>query len=180
MTQYLSQKALAGVVLSSLLLGFLLGAVYDVLRIRRRILPIKSRLASTIAVAFEDVLFFAIGGCLTSLMFYLVNNGEVRIMGVLGLVPGFVVWRLTLSRLLMCVVDLLLGLIRRLYIAIMRRILAPIGRRFANIFGLVGRKVDNIKRKHRTKRVICRAIRDASRGFDVKSENIKVRRKARS
>lgn len=61
----------------------------------------RGKNAETVVIAAEDVLFFLISAVLFSFQTYWVNEGEIRIWGILLLFLGFVLWRLTLGKLLL-------------------------------------------------------------------------------
>lgn len=169
MTQYLSQWTPARLLLASVLVGIGLSAFYDIARIRRRLTRgIRGVLAVTLT-ALEDVIFFAVAGVTCSLMFYVICNGEVRMLGIVGLLPGFLLWRATAGRLILSVLDRIIDLIRRIVRFIWTRIAEPpvrwISQRLAK---LVNRTADRIRRKHRaryTRRSQKKAILLAKRGF---------------
>lgn len=184
MTQYLSQKALFSLLLISFPMGFCLSAVYDVFRIRRRLIPGPSGFVAGLWTAVEDVLFFLFAGVCTVLMFYLLNNGQVRVLGLLGLIPGFYLWRLTFSRLLFFSVDWLLKLIRMVGNILYHKILLPpvrfCVRTVSNQIHRIGAFLDGNRRRRNTRRICKRAIRDASLGFCTERKWIQYEKKRKS
>lgn len=181
MTQYLSQKALFSLLLTSFPMGFCLSAFYDLFRIRRRLIPGPSGFVAGLWTAIEDVIFFLCAGVCTVLMFYLLNNGQVRVLGLVGLIPGFFLWRLTFSRLLFLAVDGLLRLIRSLGRFLYQKILLPPVRFFARAAASQIHRItaflDESRRRRNTRRICRRAIRDASLGFGEERKWIRNEKK---
>lgn len=184
MTQYLSQKALFSLLLISFPMGFGLSAFYDLFRIRRRLIPGPSGFVSNLWTAVEDVIFFLCAGVCAVLMFYLLNNGQIRVLGLIGLIPGFFLWRLTFSRLLFWVVDGLLLLLRTVGKFLVQRICLP-PLRFCT--GAVKRLIHRIsifakenRQRRNTRRICRRAIRDASAGFGEERTRVRNEKKRKS
>ena len=127
----ISQGALALLYWYALLLGVGLGALYDVLRItriflgmhysrravsriRRVRLPLigqpkrrRMRRSLGVVVFFEDLFFSLSAGISVILLFYLVNQGRVRPPVILAVGAGFLLYRVTLGRLVMTASELI-------------------------------------------------------------------------
>ena len=135
--------------LASLILGFLLGLVYDVFRtlrvMRREIVP--ERVDSAI-VFVEDLLFSVICAVCVSLLSYAMNRGRIRWFSLLAMAAGFGLYRKTLSRAVMMFALWL----RRLCSAAYR---ATLGKWLA----LMGRFIWKKRRIRLTKRVQSRLIK---------------------
>lgn len=121
----ISQFAIGALYLYAVLLGLFLGAIYDGLRITRvffgnhysrrtarRLREIKLPLipgaktrgesrALGIIVFFEDLLFCLFAGISLILLLYGLNNGKFRFSVVLCVGLGFLIYRVTLGRLVM-------------------------------------------------------------------------------
>lgn len=76
----------------SLVLGIVLGALYDIVRAVRMLT--KARGARVI---ISDVLFFTVCGVITSLFALPFNKGDVRAFIIFGEAVGFLAYRLTLG-----------------------------------------------------------------------------------
>ncbi len=121
----ISQAALARLYLYALLLGGVLGAIYDGLRITRVFLGVhysrraakrlqalrlpllparrkrgESRALGTV-VFFEDLLFCIFAGISLILLFYQANNGKLRFPALLAAGAGFLLYRWTAGRCVM-------------------------------------------------------------------------------
>ena len=121
----ISQSALSMLYLYALLLGVGLGAVYDLLRISRVFLGVhysrraakrlqqiklpllkprrrrgESRMLGAV-VFFEDLLFCLFAGIALILLFYAANNGKIRFPAFLCAAAGFLLYRVTIGRLVM-------------------------------------------------------------------------------
>lgn len=81
--------------LCSIVLGLVLGALYDLLRAVRMLLRSRS-----VSVAVTDVVFFTVCGVITSLFALPFNKGDVRAFIVFGEAVGFVSYRLTLGSIM--------------------------------------------------------------------------------
>lgn len=89
----------------SMLLGGILSVVYDIFRLDRMIFK-----RSVLAVALEDVLFFIISAISIFCLQLVTTNGQMRGFIFIGIIIGFLILRLTLSRF----VDLLLKPLKKL------------------------------------------------------------------
>lgn len=94
--------------------GFIMGAVYDVVRFLR-----KSFFCGYKAVVVQDILFFIICTLATFIFMLCTNDGELRMYPYLGCLGGFFVWYFTLGIIINSVFNKLSGMInknfRRLY-----------------------------------------------------------------
>ena len=121
----ISQSALAWLYVYALLLGVVLAAVYDLLRITRVFLGVHysrraakrlqgiqlpflkpyqrrtERRALGIVVFFEDLLFCVFAAVAMILLFYQANNGNFRFPTLLAAGAGFLLYRGTVGRLVM-------------------------------------------------------------------------------
>lgn len=132
---------------SSLVLGGLLGLAYDVLRIRRiatarsgsfgtRRAPIllaawdgkgarRGRLGAGL-IFFEDLLFAILAAVCFLLLFYSVSDGVVRWYAFAGAGASFLVYRLTIGRLLMHLSDRIIRGVRAVCGVIWKRLIYPL------------------------------------------------------
>lgn len=97
--------------------GFLLGAVYDVIRFIRKIISPGST-----ATVIQDIIFFII--CTFSVFAFLlcVDDGRFRLYPYLGMAAGFFIWYFTLGIPVKLAFDSSSGFIRRFSGAIFRKI----------------------------------------------------------
>ena len=135
------------VILKFLIPGIFLGAVYDVFRlirisrndqtnsvkkaIRDRYFPNKKRnhkikMAETVLVFIEDILFFIIVAVVHILATYHFNDGEIRIYSLMISALGFFVYQKTLGRLILFFSKKILYLIRKIIYMIVCMVLTPL------------------------------------------------------
>lgn len=80
--------------LLSMVAGVCFCIVYDVLRAVRKIKPVTD-----LAVFFQDIFYFILIGFITFLMLMVFSNGEIRGYIICGIILGFIICFLTLSKL---------------------------------------------------------------------------------
>lgn len=100
--------------LYALLLGGVIGVLYDVFRVSR----VAFRL-SWLLVLLQDILFFLLSALLLWWYFLLQSSGEVRIFAVLGVLLGWVIYFFTLGCLVMRLASFIIHGITRLIAAIL-------------------------------------------------------------
>jgi len=139
----LAPWAFLPLVLLSLLAGILLGAVYDIFRIRRvtfrlpheenavknRIVRLFRRhlaLTDTLLCFGEDIIFCLLGTVVLILMNYKLYYGVPRWYAFGAAALGFFGYRMTMGRLVMRSAESVIGWIRRGIAFIRRRILRPV------------------------------------------------------
>ena len=94
------------VFLSFVLIGLIIGFLFDFFRILRR-----SFKTSNIITYFEDVLFWILTGVLILYNIWYFNNGEIRIYMFLGIIMGGLIYMLTLSNIIISLLSKILILI---------------------------------------------------------------------
>lgn len=92
--------------LYSLALGGMLCLIYDILRAARKV-----GLDSTAAVFISDILFWIFSAFLVFIFLIARTNGEVRGYVLFSCLIGFVIFRLTLSKLSFAVFKYILGIL---------------------------------------------------------------------
>ena len=95
--------------LYSLVLGVSLGIVYDLFKLDRLLFK-----RSKIFLFFSDILFWLISAFLIFTFCVIFSNGQIRGFIVLGTLLGFVIYRLTLSKLIFLLVNPLKKLVKKL------------------------------------------------------------------
>ena len=110
-----------GYFLWSLLLGFVLAFLYDLLRTARRIFH-----AAVWVVNLEDIFFFLLCGLLLLWTAYEKNSGRLRWQGFLGSVAAFFAYRHLLKEHMVCFLTGLYEKIVQGICAAMRLILFPV------------------------------------------------------
>jgi spore cortex biosynthesis protein YabQ len=93
---------------AAMLYGAILAAVYDVLRIFRRVIP-----RGVVCVSLEDILFWAAACAGTFAFFFLVNSGELRAYLCAGMAVGALLYHFLLGRWILAGVTAMLGWIKK-------------------------------------------------------------------
>ena len=91
------------------LTGIAIGVLFDFFRILRR--TIKT---SNIITYIEDVLFWILTGLLILYNIWFFNNGEIRIYIFIGLIFGFIMYLLTISKYLVKLCVTVLSFIKKI------------------------------------------------------------------
>ena len=89
-------------------IGILLGMVYDVFKIKRKMFG-----SFYIILFFDDFLFWIISAVSFILGIFVLNNGIFRWYELFFCIIGFIFYRLTLSKLIMPVFEFLIRIIKR-------------------------------------------------------------------
>ncbi len=179
MTQELSQTALAALMLTALTVGFVFGAIYDLLRIRRiackKGKSEKKHLTSFIEafiIGIEDILFFIFLGCVTSVMYYVFSSGRVRLLAILCEFIGFIIYRLTLGRLVMLVSDIIISFIYFLWRKFVAFVIMPpvnfAKKTASKVFASIARSYRKVGRRrfsNKMKKSLIKASRGGMLGF---------------
>lgn len=143
MTDYLYSLSLAQQTKGFLLalgMGFLLGILYDIIRIIR-----ISISRGKPAVIICDILFCALA-CLCTFLFCLtVNEGEIRLYLVLGEVAGFFVYYFSLGAIIFACSEKIIDFIKKLMGSVFGVILFPI----KWIFGKLRKLFNKLLKKSR-------------------------------
>ena len=101
------------VFLYAILLGTLLGAIYDLFRIIR-----ISFGGKVVAVFIEDIIFSIAALVLTFVFVIAFNNGELRFFILIGEFLGFTVYYFTVGKLTMLISKAIIKVIKRLFFLI--------------------------------------------------------------
>lgn len=143
MTDYLYSLSLARQTKGFLLalgMGFLLGILYDVIRIIR-----ISISRGRVLVVVCDIAFCAIA-CLCTFLFCLtVNEGEIRLYLVLGEIAGFFTYYFSLGVIVFSCSEKIIHFIRKLLRSIFGVIFFP----FKWFFGTIRKSINNLLKKSR-------------------------------
>lgn len=149
MTDYLYSLSLAQQTkgfLLSLGMGFLLGILYDLIRIIR----ISISRGKT-AVIICDIIFCAFTCLFTFLFCLTVNEGEIRLYLVLGEIAGFFTYYFSLGAVIFSCSEKIIGFIKKLFRSVFGVILFP----FKWIFEKIWKVFNKLLKKSRknTKKV---------------------------
>ena len=119
----------------SLILGAILGAFFDLMRISRVFLSLKgeakavsmvSETVLTVVSFIEDIVFFTVSAAAIVVFCFHANGGSARSFILLGSLGGFFLYLSTLGRLTRLISHALANLIYRLLAFVFRRIVLPI------------------------------------------------------
>ena len=130
--------------------GVILAAVYDILRLSRRLIPTLD-----IIVNIEDVLFIILSGGVSVSLAYLINNGFFRLYSLLAMGLGFFAYRIAIGNRLVEVFVILADMLSKVLRFLCKIFLAPL--RFAvrvigkPVFLVVGGQLKKIRVKNRKK-----------------------------
>ena len=107
----------------SIVLGFAMGAFYDVIRFFRLVLgvnvssPFKKgsgkRFFGYVLACIGDLLFFAVLSASMCIFFFLTGDGRMRSYGLLGALLGFLIYYNTVGRLFIAASSFLVRLFKR-------------------------------------------------------------------
>jgi spore cortex biosynthesis protein YabQ len=148
----ISREAFLPFLVFSFLIGVILGAIYDVLRIRRKATRRagKRRLDFVLTV-FEDAVFCLFATVSMILVTYKLYFGIPRWYAYVSCVLGFFLWQKTVGRLIMKLSDKIIDLISRLLSLIKRKLVRPVFLRIKDIT----KKITAKCRLHKIKRKDC-------------------------
>lgn len=130
-------------VLYSLILGAVLGVIFDILRISRVLFTYRGNEGSirrvsdtflSVITFIEDILFASVSAVLLILFCFKVNRGISRSFLLFGAAVGFILYYFTLGRLTNFAADAISRAIYTLFAFITKRCLLPIIRFIKKIF----------------------------------------------
>lgn len=113
-------------------MGVLLGLYYDVYRVIRIVMRPSARV-----IFIQDVAFFSTASLLTFLFLLTINGGQLRVYLLLGILTGFVIYYVTIGRLVVRFADVVTKAIAFLWGAFWRAVSWP----FRRIGRLLGRPI---------------------------------------
>jgi len=116
-------------------MGLLLGMYYDVFRVIRIVQQPSARI-----IFVQDVLFFATSAVITFLFTMTINGGQLRLYIMAGLLAGFLVYYMTIGRLVVRFAKMVTSAISRAWSAFWRVVLWP----FRKISSLLFRHIQTI------------------------------------
>ena len=134
----------AYIFLSTVYAGLIIGFLYDCCRMIRKMIR-----AGVAVTGILDLLFWSIIGVLSFLVLYYVNDGNVRIYTLLGFGVGWILYLLSLSRLIMKTLNWIYDTLAKLIQWLVKIILWPfkkLWKSFAKPFKWVKRGAGKLKR----------------------------------
>lgn len=158
------------IILSSVLLGAILGLIYDMLvglytfvGLNFRVKPHNKKLYSLfnrnyhfiknkLIIGLCDFLYFVLILPLIVIFFFGVNNGIIRWYIVLGILVGFLIYRLTMGRLIFYVIQTAFTFLRLCILNIIGKALKPVKRLLKLV--IIKAKKRKVKQKSKVKKII--------------------------
>ena len=116
-------------VLWSLALGGFLCAVYDIFRLFR-----LERKPNAVLVFFEDLVYCVFSALCILILFFNLSYGRMRGYAFIFILLGFLLWRFTVSRLVMPLMQKLIMLLKKLLNSLKMRFLAFLKRRLRRLY----------------------------------------------
>lgn len=183
------QSHYPSMLLCSLLVGIALSAVWDIFRIIHIALyPVscnKSFLAIYHAVIFIGDITFALISALTCTVFtYYINDGRIRLITLLSIAVGFIIYRLTIGRVILFLSDRIISFIYKVVHFVLMHTLYPVFKLIHHLFFILWQRAYYFylsKASSRGKRIL---LAMASRGFlelkPFKVKNIRTVRRGKA
>ena len=135
--------------LISILWGAILLAVYDCLRILRRLVK-----HSVFFVALEDMIFWVVAAVFIFFMIYRENDGIIRGFSVMGMGIGMVLYHFILSELLVKVVTGFIRLMLRPFVMILKQIRRMVRFVHSSLKKQVNFLLSGLKRKTKSVKIL--------------------------
>jgi len=105
----------------ALLLGFAIAALYDVLRIYRTIVKCHKTVLTV-----QDIIYSVIAALLTFLFALVLNSGKVRVYLILSHFFGAILYRLSLSKIVMAISTVVIRLFKNISKFIHKKLIKPV------------------------------------------------------
>lgn len=174
----ISQRLLGMLFVWAVALGFMLGVVYDVLRITHILCGVhyvkrfsqderqvadmdlmsvalrrpRKRVLHTmrsVLIFTEDLLFGLVCGVSLVILLYYTNDGQLRALALFGMACGFFVYHQTLGRLIMLFSEVIVLAVRRFVRWTLRLVLMPIQWLALLLYRIIGRRVAQLVKRIR-------------------------------
>lgn len=147
--------------LCSLLLGVFLGAVYDVFRLVRIVLPKNNAL-----IFVEDVLFCMFSTVSFLLLAFNVGSGRIRGFAAAGTLFGFSLYYSTVGKLVYKANEKIISFLKRSVKRAISFFAAPICR----LIGKLKKASETKKLERKRKRLVKKALTSAKKGFGLEEK----------
>ncbi len=143
-------------ILYSALVGFALGAVYDIFRIIRIAFHMSGRAGITDVVYFVcDILFFVIAAIVSAIFIFHVNNGRIRGIALFSSLAGFMMYYHTVGRLVTMLSGLIIRTVYRILRLIFGAVLLPVWRFTVGVSDIIYTQRQTKRRIRKFKRKGC-------------------------
>lgn len=101
--------------------GILIGVLFDIFRILR-----KSFKTSDFITYIEDITFWILAGTLTLYFIFSLNNGEIRLYILIGIILGIIIYMLTISKYIVKFSVEVINFLKNIILKVIRIINYPI------------------------------------------------------
>ncbi len=142
----ISREAFLPFLVCTFLIGIMLGAVYEIFRIRRKATrKANRRILDFVLTIFEDIIFCLFATICLILATYKLYFGIPRWYAYASCALGFFLWQKTVGRLVMKLSDKIIDLISRAFSFVKRRAVKPILSRIKKLTKKITAKCHKIK-----------------------------------
>jgi Spore cortex protein YabQ (Spore_YabQ). len=162
----ISQSVYGTVFIYSVVIGIILGVIYDIFRVQRISMESNNRylnLIRNIIIFAEDIIFSVISAVLIIVMIFHANNGRIRWFALIGSGIGFIFYYNTIGQIVMLCSWKIIAFIRYCIRTIKRFIrivfIRPLLKFFNFVAGLIYKRYIIIKRKLYTEKYIKRELK---------------------
>lgn len=136
--------------LRAAVLGIILSVFYGVFSSLR-----KAGLNSDFAVFLQDIIFFIISSPVIFLFLLATTNGEVRLYIIIGVLAGFLAFKLTLYKIYVFLLSKLFSIVRMVFSFLRRKFFDFVGIT-GNFFAKIGKKVIFFKKALNTSKKVLK------------------------
>lgn len=171
----ISQKVLALALLYSAVVGAALGMLYDVFRIIRVAMKPSPGMPATLRAVYdaigdtviftEDILFSFAAALVVIVFLFHINDGQLRWFVLAGAGIGFMLYYITVGRLLLLCAEAIISFIRMIIRFVLSLTLIPAIKAIRFIWRFIVKSATYTERKLYTSVVMRRTLRQAKRGF---------------
>lgn len=168
----ISQALYGFIFIYSIIIGVILGVVYDVFRIQRITMESDNKYITVIRdiiIFVEDIIFAVISAVFIVVMIFHVNDGQIRWFVLFGTGVGFIIYYNTIGRIVILCSEKIIAFIRYCIRMIKKFIykffIKPIIKSVKFIVVLSYVRYMKIKNKRYTASYTARMLKKASEGF---------------
>jgi len=156
----------AFIFLSSVIGGLIIGFVFDVFRIFRRVVK-----TANIVIGLQDILFWILVSIILFGLIFITNNGELRWYEFLGVILGVIFYNLIFSMYVMKVSVAAINLIKKVLLLIIKILLYP----FAMIYKLLKKPLLILRKSfYRLRTSLRKFMRRVKGKIYISVKNLKV------
>ena len=153
----ISQSLYGVVTFYSVIIGVVLGVIYDVFRIQRITME-RDNIIENIIIFAEDIIFAVISAVIIVLLMYHLNHGRIRWFAPVGAGIGFVIYYNTVGRIVIICSEKIIKFINKFFIR-------PVVIIIKFVSGIIYNRFIIIRNKLYTKKYISMVLKQAAKGF---------------